>query len=86
MKYINAAEILPENLLRELQTYVDGELLYIPKASVKKKWGAASGSRIFYQERNEKIRKLFQEGCSVNMLAEQYGLADSTIKNIIYKQ
>lgn len=41
MKYVNAAEVLPEKLLRELQTYVDGELLYIPKASVKKEWGAS---------------------------------------------
>ena len=86
MKYVNAAEVLPEKLLRELQTYVDGELLYIPKASVKKGWGASSGSRLFYQERNERIRKLFQEGCSVNMLAEQYSLAYSTMKNIIYQQ
>ena len=31
MKYINAAEVLPETLLKELQSYVDGELLYIPK-------------------------------------------------------
>ena len=52
MKYINAAEILPERLLRELQTYIDGELLYIPKSSTKKEWGAVSGSRAFYQERN----------------------------------
>ena len=49
MKYINAAEILPEKLLKELQTYIDGDVLYIPKASTKKEWGAASGSRIFYQ-------------------------------------
>lgn len=66
MKYVNAAEVLPEKLLRELQTYVDGELLYIPKASVKKEWGASSGSRLFYQERNERIRKLFQL-CGWNM-------------------
>lgn len=52
MKYINAAEILPERLLKELQTYIDGEVVYIPKSSMKKEWGAASGSRTFYQERN----------------------------------
>lgn len=85
MKYINAAEILPEKLLKELQAYVDGELLYIPKASVKREWGTASGSRLFYQERNQKIRKLFQDGCSVDEIAEQYGLAYSTIKNILYQ-
>lgn len=85
MKYINAAEILPENLLKELQAYADGELLYIPKVSEKREWGAASGSRLFYQVRNEEIRKLFQEGCSIKMLSEQYGLAHSTIKNIVYR-
>lgn len=50
MKYINAAEILPENLLKELQAYADGELLYIPKISTKREWGAASGSRLFLSD------------------------------------
>ena len=85
MKYINAAEVLPETLLKELQSYVDGEVLYIPKVSAKKEWGTANGSRLFYEERNKEIRKLFQEGCSVDLLSEQYGLAYSTIKNIIYR-
>ena len=84
MKYINAAEILPEQLLKELQTYVDGEVLYIPKVSVKKEWGASSGARTFYQERNNEIQKLFQEGYSIDVLAERYGLAYSTIKKIVY--
>lgn len=84
MKYVNAAEILLEQLLKELQTYIDGRVLYIPKASAKKEWGAASGARTFYQERNKEIQKLFKEGCSVEELTEQYGLAYSTIKKIIY--
>lgn len=84
MKYINAAAILPEKLLKELQTYVDGKILYIPKASSKKEWGAANGSRIFYQERNKEIQRLFRAGYSVDTLAKQYGLAYSTIKKIIY--
>lgn len=84
MKYINAAEVLPERLLRELQTYADGRMLYVPKASKKKQWGETSGTRTFYQERNGEIRKQFREGCSINVLAEQYGLAYSTIKKIVY--
>ena len=84
MKYINAAEILPEQLLKELQTYVDGRVLYIPKASVKKEWGVTSGARTFYQERNKEIKKLFQEGYSIDALSERYGLAYSTIKKIVY--
>ena len=84
MKYINAAEILPEQLLKELQTYADGDVLYIPKASTKKEWGVSSGSRTFYEERNKDIQRLFKEGHSVDALAKQYGLAYSTIKKIIY--
>lgn len=81
MKYINAAEILPERLVRELQTYLDGELLYIPRA---KDWGADSGSRAFYRERNENIKKLYREGASIDTLAKRYRLAESTIKKILY--
>ncbi len=85
MKYINAAEILPENLLRQLQNYIDGDVLYIPKASCKMAWGAASGSRIFYQQRNKEIQKLYKDGYSIDALAKKYNLAYSTIKKIIYK-
>ena len=84
MKYINAAEILPEQLLKELQRYADGDVLYIPKASTKKEWGASSGSRTFYEERNKEIQRLFKEGHSIDALAKQYGLAYSTIKKIVY--
>lgn len=84
MKYINAAEILPETLLKELQTYIDGDVLYIPKASAKKEWGTASGSRTFYQERNAEIRSLYKEGYSIDALSKQYSLAYSTIKKILY--
>ncbi len=38
MKYINAAEILPERLLQELQTYSGGNILYVPKAGIKAGW------------------------------------------------
>ena len=84
MKYLNAAEVLPEQLLKELQMYVDGEILYIPKTSSKKGWGAVNGSRIFYQERNKEIQRLYQLGTSIDALADQYGLAYSTIKKILY--
>lgn len=84
MKYVNAAEILPDRLLKELQRYMDGEVLYIPKASDKKEWGTVSGSRSFYQERNEEIKRLYKAGYSIDILVERYHLADSTIKKIIY--
>ena len=84
MKYINAAEILPEKLLKEIQTYIDGDMLYIPKTSAKKEWGSVSGSREFYQKRNKEIQLLFKNGYSIDTLSKQYGLAHSTLKKIIY--
>ena len=85
MKYINAAEILPEKLLKELQTYIEGEVLYIPKTSTKKQWGSINGSHLFYLERNKEIQRLYKEGHSIDELAKRYGLAYSTIKKIIYR-
>jgi len=31
MKYVNASNILPKKLIAEIQKYVQGETLYIPK-------------------------------------------------------
>lgn len=31
MRYVNAQDIIPQKLLAELQQYVQGDLLYIPK-------------------------------------------------------
>lgn len=86
MKYKNAAEILPPGLLREVQYYIEGELLYIPRTKSKQEWGAVSGSRMFYLERNSRIRELFYGGMPVHKLAEKFGLSDSAIKKIIYRK
>ena len=86
MKYKNAAEILPPVLLREIQYYIEGELLYIPKSESKLEWGAVSGSKKFYSERNSQIRELFRSGKTVEELAEKFGLSSSTIKKILYQK
>ena len=38
MKYKNAQDILPDRLLKELQQYVSGETLYIPRRQSRKSW------------------------------------------------
>ena len=86
MKYKNAAEILPPGLLREVQCYIEGALLYIPKSESKQEWGAVSGSKKFYSERNSRIRALFYDGIPVEELAKKFGLSGSTIKKIIYQK
>lgn len=42
MKYINADVILPQQLLQEVQKYMQGGMLYIPKSEgQRKRWGRA---------------------------------------------
>ena len=86
MQYKNAADILPSRLLQEVQYYIEGELLYIPRSESKQEWGAISGSKKFYLERNSQIRMLFREGRSIQELAVKFGLSNSTVKKIIYQK
>ena len=87
MKYRNASEILPDELLRELQKYASGEILYVPSDKSRKKWGAETGSRHFYEQRNEEIRvKFFQQKAPMEALCEEYNLSDETIRKILYRQ
>lgn len=51
MKYRNAQQIFPENLLKQIQRYVSGETIYIPAKSEKKAWGESSGYQQFIRER-----------------------------------
>lgn len=46
MSYVNADEVLPEDLIREIQKYVDGKVLYIPRRSEKAMgWGEKNGAK-----------------------------------------
>ena len=43
MKYMKAAVIFPKELLKEIQKYVQGEMIYIPNpAGLRRKWGEHS--------------------------------------------
>lgn len=83
MKYKNAKDILPDKLLRELQEYISGEILYIPESGGKKQWGEKSGARQYYKQRNEEIRAAYQAGAKLNKLAEKYNLTEDAIRKII---
>ena len=85
MKYVKATGILPESLLAEIQKYVQGEAIYIPKAKVShEKWGARSGGRKLLDERNRSIKSRFQAGTTIPQLAADYFLSTETIKKIVY--
>ncbi len=85
MKYRNASDILPDELLKEVQKYVSGETLYIPGNMERKKWGHGSGARSFYKQRNEEIKNKYFHGTSIYELAEEYCLSVETIRKIVYK-
>jgi Mor family transcriptional regulator len=85
LKYINAAKVLPEDLITEIQKYVQGETVYIPKQETAyREWGASSGGRQLLDRRNAAIRNSFISGSSIRQLAEEYYLSTETIKKIIY--
>ncbi|ANA82085.1 hypothetical protein PVOR_13804 [Paenibacillus vortex V453] len=85
MKYINADIILPEELLKEVQKYVQGGMVYIPKPEgLRKKWGENSGSRVYLKTRNLEIRQKFASGTTIDELSSQFCLSCDSIKKIVY--
>lgn len=85
MAYVKATSILPDKLISEIQKYVQGETIYIPKLeTTHKKWGSRSGTRKLIDERNKAIKKAFMNGCKIDQLAKEYFLSVETIKKIIY--
>lgn len=83
--YKNVKDILPEALLKELQKYVQGEIIYIPKAENRKAWGENNGTRKAIRERNLQIYKLYKNGIKVKELSENYNLSEDSIRKIVFK-
>jgi hypothetical protein len=86
MKYENAYDVLPEALLKEIQKYAAGKLLYIPSGGEKRAWGETSGYRDQLQRRNRMIRNMYAHGITVSELADEYFLSLDSIKKIIYSK
>jgi Mor family transcriptional regulator len=86
VQYKNGKEVLPPNLLKEMQKYIQGELIYIPKKkSQRAGWGEVNGSREIIAQRNEEIFKMSREGTSLEELEQMYNLSIDSIRKIIYK-
>ena len=55
MRYMKAADVLPPDLLAQVQAYIDGEYLYIPRRETSRKpWGAANGRKAETLARNRR--------------------------------
>lgn len=86
MKYENGRDIFPERLLRQIQKYVSGKLVYIPSKEKKREWGESSGYKQYLAERNRDIRERFHAGAGMEQLADEYYLSCESIKKIVYSK
>ncbi|WPQ59363.1 CD3324 family protein [Paenibacillus polymyxa] len=85
LRYTNATKVLPQKLITEIQKYVQGETLYIPKPKTEyMNWGSLSGGRRLLEQRNTEIRNAFQNRSSIEQLAKEFFLSTETIKKIVY--
>lgn len=83
MKYENAKDLLPAELLAEVQKYAAGKLLYVPTEETKG-WGTASGYRQKLLKRNQTIYNEYAAGKTILQLADEYFLSTDSIKKIVY--
>ena len=84
MSYKKAIEILPNHLLEQIQKYVDGEFIYIPRRSGNKKdWGTNTSIRNELHQRNMNIYKDYLLCNSIQELSEKYFLSVKSIQRII---
>lgn len=86
MNYKNGRDVLPPSLLKELQNYIQGDLIYIPKPTEKRAlWGEVSGTRKLLAERNKEICLYYTNGWSVADLERKYHLSGESIRKIVVK-
>lgn len=84
MSYLNAKEILPEDILALLQQYVEGTCLYIPlKAESRQPWGSQTTFKSELERRNKAIYEGYCAGESTKALSETYFLSDKSIQRIV---
>lgn len=84
MGYRRAEEILPDEIIKLIQQYVDGEAVYIPRRQEhKREWGASTGARQELRARNMSIYEDYSRGGNVPELAEKYFLSEKSIQRIL---
>lgn len=84
MSYIKAEEILPRELIEQIQCYVDGAYIYIPrKPGFRRAWGQETAYKTELYQRNQQIHTDFKHGKSVAELCEQYHLSEKSIRRIL---
>lgn len=84
MSYVKADDVLPRVLVEEIQKYVDGQLVYIPRKNENSlSWGEKSGTREKLAVRNHTIVNCHYSGKTIPELSEEYYLSEKRIQGII---
>lgn len=84
MEYVKAQDVLPEEIFKIVQEYVDGKYLYVPRKNENQKaWGEKSGIKKSLKVRNKEIYKKYINGATINELTEEYYLSEKSIRRII---
>ncbi|MDF2845573.1 MAG: histidine kinase [Herbinix sp.] len=87
MSYIRADKVLPIEIIELIQTYIDGENIYIPrKEDNKQTWGNGTRIRQELNERNSSIFADYQQGIQISELAEKYFLSEKSIQRIVLEK
>ncbi len=87
MKYIKANDVLPEEIIKIIQEYIDGEYLYVPRKNGNHKaWGENSGIKKVLKNRNTEIYKKYLEGTTINQLTQEFYLSEKSIRRIISEE
>lgn len=77
MSYLNGKDVFPPALLEQIQRYVQGTNVYIPRSGKKMK--KMNGLK----ERNAEICRRYASGQPVRRLAEEYYLSTQAIYKIL---
>lgn len=84
MGYKNVKKILPSELIEQIQEYIDGEVIYIPRKDVNRKcWGADTGTKEVLRMRNNEICYKYQKGVRACDLAKEYHISVQGIYKIL---
>lgn len=87
MRYLRAKDILPAELLNQLQEYIDGAYLYIPRKNENRlAWGDRTQSKTETASRNREIYQRALEGEAAAQLAEAYFLTEKTVRRILLEE
>lgn len=83
MKYENADNIFPKELLKEIRQFMPEGYVYISPQNGRKEWGSLSGQKDELEERNTQIFDEYRSGKSVDAISKERYLSKSSIYRIL---